>query len=273
MQSNNVLSKKENEVAEVQKSKSLKKDALRNKRLVSLDKGKIKNIGIFENIRLRMSGTSDGARGFPRCIGEGKWQSAFIDKEVNAYEEFCSRMWGGLQIEVEDDFKRIGELIDSIKHLWSELDKAQDYLSNQSKDDPALSMRKKGEERLKESQVKARRTRERNKRLAPAKNKISTLESKITTQIEEFLELKNYVDEASNTTRMICNRVKDHTLQRIDVYWNYALRKHPDSMEIPTVPHVDLTFDAEKVYMTPHLNLLQKADELVQLISEQNKEE
>lgn len=249
------------------------KNKRRYKRLRSLDKGKIKNIGIIENIRLKLAGNSDGARGFPRPMDDGKWRSSFIDKEVNAYEEFCSRMWGSLQIEAESDFTRIGELIDSINHLWVELNKAKDNLTEHSKDDQTLSVRKKGEEKLTESQVKARRSRERNKRLAPARGKVSSLESKIAIQIEEFLELKNYVDEASNTTRMICNRLKDHTLQRIDVYWSYALRKHPDAMKMPTIPHVDLSCDAEKVYMTPHKDLIQKADKLIQLISEQNKEE
>lgn len=242
-------------------------------RLRSLEKGKIKNIGIIENIRLKLAGNSDGARGFPRCSEGNKWQSAFIDKEVNAYEEYCSRIWGSLQIEAESDYKRIGELIDSINHLWIELEKAKENLSNQSNHNEFLSVRKKGEDRLTESQVKARRAREQNKRLAPARNKIAELESKIVAQTEELIELKNAVDEASNTNRMICNRLKDHTFQRIDIYWNYALRKHPDALIMPTVPYVDLSYDAERVFITPHLELMQRADKLMQLISENNKEE
>ena len=255
------------------RKKDRSKNQRRYKRLMSLDKGKIKNIGMIEGLRLKMAGNSDGARGFPRSMDDGHWRSAFIDKEVNAYEEFCSRMWGSLQIEVESIFTRIGELIDSINHLWAELDKEKERLSEQSKDDHSLSVRKKGEERLTESQIKSRRKRERNKRLAPTRSRISSLDSRIAVQIDEFLELKNMVDEESNTTRMICNRLKDHTLQRIDVYWSYALRKHPDVMKMPTVPHVDLSYNAEKVYMTPHLELIQKADKLIQLISEQNKED
>lgn len=242
-------------------------------RLRSLDKGKIKNMGIIEKIRLKLAGNSDGARGFPRCSEGNKWQSAFIDKEVNAYEEYCSRIWGSLQIEAESDYKRIGELIDSINHLWIELEKAKENLSNQSNHDEFLSVRKKGEDRLTESQVKARRAREQNKRLAPARNKIAELESKIAAQTEELIELKNAVDEANNTNRMICNRLKDHTFQRIDIYWNYALRKHPDALIMPTVPYVDLSYDAEMVFITPHLELMQRTDKLMQLISENNKEE
>lgn len=242
-------------------------------RLRSLDKGKVKNIGIIENIRLKLAGRSDGAEGFPRCSEDGQWRYSFIDKEVNAYEEFCSRMWGSLQIETESDYTRMGELIDSIGHLQAESEKAKESLSDQSEKDVVLSVRKKGEDRLTESQAKARRARERNKRLAPARNKISELESKIAAQTEELLELKNAVDEASNTNRMICNRLKDHTLQRIDVYWNNALRKHPDALIMPTVPYVDMTYDAERVFITPHLELLQRADKLIQLISEKNKEE
>lgn len=242
-------------------------------RLKSLEKGKIKNIGIIENIRLKRAGSSDGAVGFPRCTEDGKWRSAFIDKEVNAYEEFCSRMWGRLQIEAESDYTRIGALIDSISHLRAESEKAKERLSDQFENDVGLSVRKKGEDRLTESQVKARRTRERNKRLAPARNKIAELDSKIAAQTEELIELKNAVDEASNTNRMICNRLKDHTFQRIDIYWNYALRKHPDALIMPAVPYVDLSYDAEMVFITPHLELMQRVDKLMQLISENNKEE
>lgn len=82
----------------------------------------------------------------------------------------------------------------------------------------------------------------------------------------------NRILEDNNSTRMICNRVKDHLHQRMDVYWNAALRKHPDNARMPVIPCVEVKSRAEAVYLEPHMLLMQRAESLSQTLSDDEKE-
>lgn len=113
--------------------------------------------------------------------------SPHLDKEVRSYDEFTSRMWGRLQVEEEEDYARLGELMDSIAHTKSLLDEAKSALDGaETKEKSADNSRKKGESKLTDAQVAARRSNERAKRLAPLKGRVSSLESKLTSEIDEF---------------------------------------------------------------------------------------
>lgn len=59
---------------------------------------------------------------------------------------------------------------------------------------------------------------------------------------------------------MICNRVRDHIYQRLDIYWNAALRKHSDKANMPVIPCIEVASHSEAVYMEPHKILMQKTE-------------
>lgn len=238
----------------------MKNNQQKTTRLSSLKKGKVKRIGFFERIALKIAGYADGKRNLPRDGASG-WMSPHLDKEVRSYDEFASRMWGRLQVEKEEDYARLGELMDSIAHTKSLLDEAKATLEGaEAKEKSADISRKKGESKLTDAQVAARRSNERAKRLAPIKGRVSSLQSKITSEIDEFSQLRNKIIEDNNSTRMICNRVRDHIYQRLDIYWNAALRKHSDKANMPVIPCVEVASRSEAVYMEPHKNLMQKAE-------------
>ena len=260
-----------NSVANEKKTRSTSilrdSDRLRSKRLHILEKGRIKTVGYLESLIIKIRGRSDGIHGLP-VKTESNWISPQIDKEINSYEEFCSRMFGSLQIELEEEFAHLGGLIDSISHYQNELESAKERLDTQLKNySPSLSVRKKGEERLTESQVQSRRIKEREKYLSSARGRVSSLESKLSFQIDEFYALKNRIVEDYNSTRLICNRAKDYILQRIDIYWNSAYRKHPESKTMPAIPNVVFLFNAEKAYTEPHKKLMEKAESLADYLS------
>lgn len=229
-------------------------------RLSSLKKGKVKRIGFFERIELKIAGYADGKRNLPRDGASG-WMSPHLDKEIRSYDEFASQMWGRLQVEKEEDYARLGELMDSIAHTKSLLDEAKATLDGaETKEKSTDNSRKKGESKLTDAQVAARRSNERAKRLAPLKGRVSSLESKLTSEIDEFSQLRNKIIEDNNSTRMICNRVRDHIYQRLDIYWNAALRKHSDKANMPVIPCIEVASRSEAVYMEPHKILMQKAE-------------
>ena len=242
-------------------------ERLRNKRLSILEKGKIKKIGLMESLRLKIQGYSDGSHGLP-VKTDNNWISPRIDKEINSYEEFCSRIFGSLQIELEEKFAHLGNLIDSISHTQNELEIAKEQLGNQlQKYSSSLMIRKKGEDNLTEAQVQSRRQKERDKYLSSARGKVSSIESQLSTQIEDFYALKNRIVEDYNSTKLICNRAKDYILQRIDIYWDSAYKKHPESKMMPAIPRVVFLFNAEKVYSEQHKELMSKAESLAVILS------
>lgn len=238
---------------------TMNKETLHNTRLKGLTKGKAKKLGFFEAIKPKLVGRRDGVKGLPRQDKNDYWNSAFIDQEINSYEEFSTSMWATLQMESEESFARLNELYFNVLKTHEFLEEAKLALSRESSLEIDTS-RRTGEEQLSVEKVVARRTAEREKRLVPLKSKIASYECKIAENVEEFNKLHSRLAEDSNTTRLICNQVKDHTLQKLDVYWNAALKKHPQSAEMPVVPAVVFANRAEQTYMELHAKLMKCAE-------------
>lgn len=252
----------------------MKKNKLRATRISKLSKGKVKGIGFIEGIGLRIAGRIDGKRGLPRKHGGSGWNSPRLDRELRSFDEFSSRMWGLLQIEVEDEYARLDELMDSIKHVQEQLKSAKEELEKALSDDKTPSTaRKHGESKLTDAQVAARRATEKAQRLAPLKSRVSSFQSKLASETNELNTLRSRIIEQNNSTRMICTRVWEHLLQRIDVYWGSAMRKHPEKDQMPVVPSIEAKNDAERIYMGPHKKVLDAAEALSQALSNERREE
>lgn len=240
--------------------------------IAGLRKGRIKGIGLFERATLVIAGRIDGMRGLPREDVAGNWLSPRLDRETRAYDEFCSRRWGRLQIDEEESYARMGELTDSIAHTGALLEAAQTALTAAcAEEETADVSRRHGEDGLSDGQVAARRANEQEKRLAPLRNDVSTLQSRLTSEIDALSTLRNRILEDNHSARMVCARVRDHLYQRMDVYWAAALRKHPENAKMPAVPHVEVSSRAEENYLAPHRFLLQRTEQLVQ--AAKNEEE
>ena len=251
----------------------MEKNKRNGTRISYLNKGKVKGIGFFEGIGLKIRGRIDGSRNLPRECDDGHWCSPHLDREVRSYDEFSSKMWGQLQIEEEDEYARLGALMDSIRNTLVQLETAKaDLKEALSYEGTHDTSRRHGESKLTDAQVTARRANERAKRLALLRSRISTLQSKLVAEVDEFSSLRNKIIEDNNSTRMICARVKDHLLQRMDVYWNSAMLKHSENARMPAVPSIEVASRAEAVYMEPHQALMQRAELLSQSLSKEEKE-
>ena len=251
----------------------MKDQGIKQSRAVRLGRGKIRGVGLFERIGLKITGRLDGMRGLPREEPSGTWTSPHLDREVRSYDEFASRMWGQLQIEEEDVYARLGTLMGSIAHTRGQLEAARaDLQGAVSHEGTPGAARRQGEARLNEGQVAARRASEQAKRLAPFRGQVGALESKLSTQADEFSAIRSRITEKENSTRMICARVREHLMQRADIYWNSALRRHPEKARMPAVPSVEVTSRAEALYMDLHRAMIQLAESLSQTLSDDGKE-
>lgn len=234
----------------------MKKDGFKSKKL---RRGKLKGVGVFEGIYLKTVGRIDGTRNLPRACKDGSWTSPHLDREGRSYEELCGRIWGELQIKNEEKYIRIGELMDTIPYKKRQLNSVENDLSMISHEDDIS--RRKGESKLTDAQVAVRRNRERDTRLSPYKNHVNSLRVNVTAEVNELSNLRNRILEEDNSTRMICLRVREHLFQRIDVYWNAALKRHPERDKMPVTPSIELGLcNAESTYLNLHKELMQKAN-------------
>ncbi len=251
-------------IAPVRKEVSfVDREKMRRLRYEKVNTGQGRKVGFLEAIVLKVTGFFDGRKGLPRRTDDKGWYSPFMNRDVNSYEEFCSHMWGSLQIENEEDYARLEELMDGILRNQSLLMGAKEDLIEASKGGSVQEpLRKKGEDKLTDTQVLARRKAEKNKRLVPLKNEVSRLEQELREAEAALSDLHSKLAEDDNTTRLICHRVREHILMRMDVYWNSALRHHPDSIAMPVVPVMELKEEAEEVYLRPHKELMQRAREI-----------
>lgn len=239
---------------------SVDREKMRKQRYKKVNTGKGKKVGFFESIGLKIKGLCDGRKGFPRQINKDDWYSPYMNQEVNGFEEFCSHTWGSLQIENEGEYARLEELMDGIRRKKELLEAARAGLAIAAKkENDSEVARKKGEDKLTDAQVQARRKAEKEKKLAPAKSNVAGLEQELKDDEKAFWNLNSKLFEDDNTTRMICRRVRDHVLMRLDIYWNSALRHHPEGASMPVVPVLELKDEAEEAYLRPHKELMKRA--------------
>ena len=239
---------------------SVDREKMRKQRYKKVNTGKGKKVGLFESIGLKIKGFCDGRKGFPRQTDKDNWYSPFMNQEVNSFEEFCSHTWGNLQIENEGEYARLEKLMDGICQKRVLLEAARTDLAVAIKRENELgSVRKRGEDKLTDAQVRVRRKAEKDKKLAPVKSKVAGLEQELKDDEETFSDLHSKLGEDDNTTRLICHRVRNHVLMRLDVYWNSALRCHPDGASLPVVSALELEDEAEEAYLRPHKELMKRA--------------
>lgn len=239
---------------------SVDREKMRKQRYKKVNTGKGKKVGLFESIGLKIKGFCDGRKGFPRQTDKDNWYSPFMNQEVNSFEEFCSHTWGNLQIENEGEYARLEKLMDGICQKRVLLEAARTDLAVAIKRENELgSVRKRGEDKLTDALVRVRRKAEKDKKLAPVKSKVAGLEQELKDDEETFSDLHSKLGEDDNTTRLICHRVRNHVLMRLDVYWNSALRCHPDGASMPVVSALELEDEAEEAYLRPHKELMKRA--------------
>ena len=222
-----------------------------------LNQGRSKDIGIVERFILSFRGRRDGLNKMPGLNEEGIWTTPVLKQEEARYDEYCDRMWGYDQIRCNDIFVEAETLLDDIRYKSGELEKVRRQKKDLTMELTGVpAYRKRGEEELSDSQVTARRQRENEERIAPYSGKIHTLEEAISQDFADLFRLLNFLIESGNAFRYICDRQKNHTLQRINVYWNMLLKSHPEKEKLPVCLRLDLKAEAEEVFNRQHENVM-----------------
>ena len=181
--------------------------ALRKKRIRSLEKEKLKSLGILEILSLKYAGWQDGRKGLIRQSEEGVWQSSRLKGETDSYEEFCGKLYGRLKLEEEEEFRSVNVLFNRAGTQYKALEEAKERLNAALGGKTALAERRAGEEELTEAQIIARRSRERSRQLEHCYRSVSEKE-KILFAGDQSVYLSP--DEAEETLRPIAEYLQQH---------------------------------------------------------------
>lgn len=247
-------------------SKQIHKNRTEQRRRVRahmLANGKVKAPGLWERLRLRRLGRADGKRGLPARGEDGCWRSALLDAEANAYEEYANRAWGSLQLGMEASFEMLGKLSDSVAARLAEIEALQARLVAALPENANEPQRKTGEEELEESTVRSRRMRERERAAAPLREALCSEQEKLRDERESLRECFHELEEEAKSTSLVCARLAEHSRLRVDLYWNAALRRHPQAQEMPVVPTLTLQRRAEERYEALHREALARVKMLL----------
>ena len=209
-------------------------------------------MGPIESFLVKKHGTADGRKGLPKQTESGTWCSPWMKKEEAAYEESCSKAWGYLQLSLTEEYTLIGRLLDQAERIEGEV--AQ--LMAQKPEKPSaseLTYRMKGEESLSEDQVRRRRNRDYAKKASRYGAHTAELKAQIMETRKKLEEVMNYVLEVCKGTKMCCERVRNHVIQRRNLYWESAYVNHARKADMPAFPDpVPLTSVSETKYMAQH---------------------
>lgn len=188
-------------------------------------------LGFIELLILKREGKRDGLHSLPREDAEGNWTSPTIQKEINACNEAHNRIYGTLQVKLEEKYKRALELAENVSHNNERLEKLRAEMP-MPVDDSFLHVRKHGEDKLTDSQIYNRRLRECSRGIERIRKEINKVREETETFYKELIELKNYLCQVNHEADIVCERIRCHTQQRIDFYWNFASHTAYESKRI-----------------------------------------
>ena len=203
--------------------------------LKSLRDGKKAKLSIIERVFLRRIGRKDGRHSFPRENSDGLWTSPTIQREINACNESLNRICGTLQVKLEEKYTKAAKLADKIKYYEMRISVLKQDMPD-SLTEEECNARKHGEEKLTNSQIYNRRMREYKQSVNGIQTQIDKLREEADADYKELIDLKNYLAQKNYETEFVCSRIRNHTQQRIDYYWNAASHiSYESERNIPAV--------------------------------------
>ena len=225
---------------------------MRGSQMAHLKRGNVRKVGPIEAFIVKRHGKNDGRKGLPKQTENGLWCSPWMKKDEAAYEESCSKAWGYVQLTLTEEYALIGRLLDQAERIEGEVAE----LLARKPEEPAESEqthRMEGEEDLSEDQVRRRRNREYARKTAQYNARVEALKGQITETRKKLEEVMNYVLEVCKGTRMCCERVRNHVIQRRNLYWESAYVNHARKADMPAFPDpIPQTSASETKYMAQH---------------------
>lgn len=228
-------------------------------RIRILEKGKISSLGPFEKLSLKFEGWSDGRRGLIRKDDSNQWNSMRLKAEIDAREEFSAKLFGLLKVQEEEKYEKVGILFERLLLFQKQLYEVKNSLQSELNIDTDFNERRVGEENLTSAQVVERRTREREKHLAPFKSEVENCKNLIVDTLDEMFSLLSQIQESFDSTCRIVDRVQERSERRMDVYWRSAMKQ---KKELPAILDVHFKQTSKLTASEHYMQFTEKAEKL-----------
>lgn len=200
-----------------------------------IKRGKSTELSLFEKVMLKNTGRNDALHGLPEKADGETWISPFIHKEMNACNESHYKVYGRLQVFLEDSYRKAGELAEKIAYLETYIEDLRSAMP-QSPNAGSADLRKGGEERLTDSQVLRRRQREYDVETREAFLKIDKIREEMDAAYRSLIEINNLLVQKNTEADIACSKIRSHTQQRVDYYWSAAFHaSYEKEKEMPVI--------------------------------------
>jgi hypothetical protein len=218
-----------------------------NVKPLALNNARAIQLSPIEAFLLTLKGKRDGKIGLPRKDETGGWSSPQCSKEAKAYYEFTAKRW----MQTEDENAKLHREIAAMERNISNKQKQLDQLKSQAPSAPDLSFTYLSEAEIDPAILQNRRQREHARANGRYFAKCNELRNYIEQAQDKISDCKATVAESENITRLICERAKHRTEQRISAY-RYGLLCTNANTSVPVNPLKIAESNAEQVYFTHH---------------------
>ena len=208
-------------------------------------------LGFFPRIALRIRGRKDGKQGLPSTAESGTITSPHIAWEQNVMETFAAQKFAEHEMAISrciEEVERIDLVIDNIKDKVSA--KVSSEPPNPTEDELGAVLKQ--EQGAPPAVIRARRQNEWSKKNAAYYSELRLLKGKLDALQEQRAKLLAFCNESAAVTRLMIEKKRDITRQRVDIYYQGALSKHSDKDGMP--PSLECYFEnyAERIYNKQH---------------------
>ena len=242
----------------------MNKKHLYQKRAKTLNKGKVKTLSFFEKTLMKFAGYKDGKHKLIKKDESDNWMSCNINMILNSYKEFCSRLFGNLKYEDEEEFKNISILCNKICSKNKKFEEEKQRLAEALETVPNNTTRKAGEEKMTIEQIITRRNRERKAQIDKYSTQVESAEKDLKETVSKLVECISTIKEDYNTTCRISNRILNHCQQKMDTYWRAAMKQLP---ELPPTLNLSFYSASKDEYCKHYLQVVSKAEDVLSTIS------
>lgn len=233
----------------------------RNKQIKIAEEGKIKSLSLSEVLYMKFAGYKDSRNGLIKQSSPERWDSVRLKSERDAVEEFAAKQFALLKIEEEEDCKKIANLFDGLLTLKRQLINADKKLQSQLNKESDLTLRFAGEESVPDEIVKARRMREKDKRLQKYYDEVESWRNQIFSNIDQIFSVLANINENFDSTCRLTEITKEHCQRKVDVYWRAALKFNKELPPVIDMLFENKTLENEREYYS---NFVSKAEVLRQ---------
>jgi hypothetical protein len=201
----------------------------------------------FETFLMALKGKRDGKIGLPRQDENSNWYSPQCSKEAGAYYAFTAKKWARAENKNAALHREIATLERNANNKQHQLDR----LAAECPPAPEINFACPGEEGVNPEILRKRRQSEHQAAYRKYFAKCDELRSYIEQALDKISEHRARTAEVENITRLICERAKHRSEQRISAYWHGLLCTNAN-MEIPVSPAKIKDSDAERIYFSHH---------------------